>query len=140
MGDLEINIYEYNEGMEFIHNAISPSQDYMVHSCKSLVIDGDSVHWNEMELENILSGSSSHLNEFYHELMALQGIENQCVFLDDNVIQALTRMDNTHIAIEDLIGKIQMEERQKGLQSRISHLQLQHIKEAIEIIKDDYVH
>lgn len=49
-----------------------------------------------MELENIFSGSSSHLNEFDHEIMELQGIENQCVVSDDKVIQALTRMNHSH--------------------------------------------
>lgn len=60
MGNLEINIDKYNEGMDFVHNAIPPSEDYMVPSCKLLSIDGDTAHSNEVELGKNLSGSSSY--------------------------------------------------------------------------------
>ncbi|GLJ16209.1 hypothetical protein SUGI_0271310 [Cryptomeria japonica] len=139
VGNVEINIDKYDKEMDCIHNAILPYKDYKMSSCKSLNIDKDNIPSNKQGSQFFLSDNSNHLNEYGHGSMALQRIETQCVVTNAIVIQALTRMDNTHKAIEDLIGKIQMNERQKGFLGRISHEQLQPLKEAMEIIKADYL-
>jgi hypothetical protein len=58
---------------------------------------------------------------------------------EEHIVQVLTRADDTHKFIEDLMWKAQMEERQKGVADGITSAQLCIIKEALEWMKYDYL-
>ena len=54
-------------------------------------------------------------------------------------MQVLTRADGAHKFIEDLMWKMQMEERKKGIANGVTSTQLHIIKEAVEQMKFDYL-
>jgi hypothetical protein len=58
---------------------------------------------------------------------------------EEHIVQVLTRADGTHKFIEDLMWKVQIEERQKGVADGITSAQLHIIKEALEKMKVDYL-
>jgi hypothetical protein len=68
-----------------------------------------------------------------------QGLEDQLLVKEEQIVQVLTREDGTHKFIEDLMWKAQMEERQKGVADGITSAQLCIIKEALEQMKYDYL-
>jgi hypothetical protein len=68
-----------------------------------------------------------------------QGLEDQLLVKEEQIVQVLIRADNTHKYIEDLMWKAQMDERQKGVADGITSAQLRIIKEALERMKSDYL-
>jgi hypothetical protein len=68
-----------------------------------------------------------------------QGLEDQLLVKEEQIVQVLTRADGTHKFIEDLMWKAQMEERQKGVADGITSAQLCIIKKALEQMKYDYL-
>lgn len=59
--------------------------------------------------------------------------------IDETVVQVLTRADDTHKFVEELIWEAQIEKRKKGVSSGVTLTQLFTVREALEMMKIDYV-
>jgi hypothetical protein len=68
-----------------------------------------------------------------------QGLEDQLLVKEEQIVQVLTRAVGAHKFIKDLMWKAQMEERQKGVVDEITSAQLRIMKEALEQMKSDYL-
>jgi hypothetical protein len=115
------------------------SEDCMVSSSESIVVDGDSILIDESKSENLLCDNPYHLDEIEQSPLALCDLEDQLLVTKEKIVQVLTREDGAHRFIEALIWKTQMEERQKGVASGVTSAQLHIIKEALEQMKSDYL-
>jgi hypothetical protein len=75
---------------------------------------------------------SYYANDDEDVIVPQQGLEDQLLVKKEQIVQVLTRVDGTHNFIEDLMWKVQIEERQKGVADGITSAQLHIIKEAPE--------
>lgn len=62
-------------------------------------------------------------------------MKDRLLVTEEKIVEVLTRADDNHKYIKDLIWKTQTEERQKGVASGVTSTQLRSIKEAFEKMK-----
>lgn len=89
--------------------------------------------------ENLIRDSSSLLDQLDQQPLDVQDLKEHLMVSEDEVVQVLTREDNTHKFIEDLLWKIQIEEREKRMATGINNTHLHTIREALGKMKSDYL-
>jgi hypothetical protein len=109
----------------------------MESSSESVVVDGDSILLDESKSKNPLCDHPHHVDEIEQIPLALCDLEDRLLVTEEKIVQVLTREDGAHKFIEYIIGKTQMEERQKGVAGGVTSVQLYIIKEALEQMKSD---
>lgn len=142
IGDLQIIVKSTSEEKNTFNESIyehSGVPYYMTSSRDTIKCDGENVHTVENESEKSMCDSLFSLNEFEQKPLALQHLKYRLLITEEKIVQVLTRADDSHKYIEDLIWKTQIEERQKGVASGVTSTQLRSIKEAFENMKSDYL-
>jgi hypothetical protein len=81
------------------------SEDCMVSSSESVVVDGDIILIDESKLENLLCDNPYHLDEIEQSPLALCDLEDQLLVIEEQIAQVLTSENGTYRFIEALIWK-----------------------------------
>jgi hypothetical protein len=95
---------------------------------ESVVVDGYSILIYENKPENLFCDNPYHLDKSERTPLTLHDSEDQLLVTEEKIVQVLKREYGAHNFIEGLMRKIQMEERQKGVASGVTNVQLCIIK------------
>ena len=107
----------------------------MTPAIEIIKCDGDIAPMVENESGNLMYDSPYPLSEFELKSLALQDLNDRLLVTKERVVKVLTRTDDFHNFIEDLMWKTQIDERQKGNANGVTSSQLHTIKETFERMK-----